>query len=544
MGRHRGNSGWSALAIACSMLLASSTARAQGIRDSGVDTGVDTGVDSGVDTGINATDPKPTSNDPRVRVSCSLAGERCGTGASAPILTCTAAHLTSGAPLAGASAVSVDVCFGQSVLDDAGSNGNPVLEVTSTSSAGVATYRLSDGSSSPPPNGSADRCFLYRLTELPQGLTGTDQLTFVPSIPIQCTAGPSSIVANRAEAASVRAAMRCSDRSEFPTEDELADLTEDRHALCERMHLACRDQHGARLPDTTGLYGGDTAYFNRLVIVFGPDGRLRGSIPASVPEHVPAYALVYHRDNANYRVRVAGCDSPPIRVGSESVSGAARVTLPVFDAPPETQPPSAGTGWTVSFFEINRCAASGSDITVEVSVPGQGTYCDAAIVPARYRTESTTYLAVTVATVFNFGNYWVSGVTPGVGGQPGRVFERQEFVEFRPVAGVLLFPFGIPTSTGTPFFQRFGMGTAIALSTPFTDLNVVTAVSLLPGINVLLGMRVARVNQRLGGGLRDQDEFTDDSSRLPRDDRWEFAPAFSLGISIDQQLVTLITKPR
>jgi hypothetical protein len=181
-------------------------------------------------------------------------------------------------------------------------------------------------------------------------------------------------------------------------------------------------------------------------------------------------------------------------------------------------------------------------VTVRLMLPSQGDYCDAHEEAVRYRTEPITYLGVTVAGMFNFGPRTEAGVTLGLGGNPSRLYQRQEYAEFRPVVGVLVFPAGIPTSTAVPFIQRLGIGTAVEISLPLTDFNVLGALCVLPGINVLAGMRLARFSTFLDQGFMDGDVYVGDSAQAPLVRRWETAPAFSIGVSLDQQVLTALFK--
>jgi hypothetical protein len=271
-----------------------------------------------------------------------------------------------------------------------------------------------------------------------------------------------------------------------------------------------------------------------FIISLGPDGQPTAPIPTHVPEDATVVVVFYRPAVAGYSVDVSGCQPTTVRVQG-SIAEVAKEAVAAFPGAPPPSPPTTLKPYAT---KLGRCSAD-STVTLAVKVPAQGQFCAADSHNISFKTDPTYAITVGIGGSVSAGYFSEVGVTPGIGGAPGTVFERTSNASFDLAATVAWYPWRL-NPYGDFGRRRFFIGTAVPLTWPPSSLNVLAGVALVPGLQLAAGVEFLRHVTVLDDGLHNGSVFNDDSSTLPTHQTWQGHAAFVLNVSLSTSLATSI----
>jgi hypothetical protein len=290
----------------------------------------------------------------------------------------------------------------------------------------------------------------------------------------------------------------------------------------------------------------DTGFLgDKLSVVIGPDGVLRGSLPQSIREDTTIEVIVYRPADARYGTQIAGCETLGVRVQGDVPDAA--LAAPDGAGGPAAAMPDA---WTFDTYELGRCNAD-HDVTVTVTVPdypSAGAGCRKAERATRLRTTPVYAFSIGLGAVVTTGTVSSTGLDEGIGGQPSTAFERRSRPGLRTRVLLGWFPLGLsPTQgifhrdagdTATRIARRLFVGTLIDPEAALSSTSLVVGLQPVTGLTLFAGSELCHREDRLAGGLVNGAVFMDDSSSLPVRPVWTCGPHAILGIAATADLVT------
>lgn len=258
---------------------------------------------------------------------------------------------------------------------------------------------------------------------------------------------------------------------------------------------------------------------NKLVLVFNPDGTLRGRVP-TVREDSEIFAVIYRSSGANeYDFEVSGCKAPTTRILGEKTEKDASSDLAanVADA-----------------HDVGTCSAD-SPVTIKIGVPKQ-TSCSARSESTTVSTSAVYRFAVAAAGTVYIGKEFDISLSSGVGGMQRTVTEEK--VWSPPAVRLLLgwYPLGYAPSDGLSI-RHFMLGTLIDGDDPLDSANIAVGLPLVEGVNVFLGVEPCRNVTRLSRDLASGDVFEDAQDKIPKDKEFSCQPRGYFGLAATTDLV-------
>lgn len=293
--------------------------------------------------------------------------------------------------------------------------------------------------------------------------------------------------------------------------------------------------------DTTMSWYGVHNITDELYVAIGPDGVVRGTLPATIREDAAIVVAVFHPQDQDYDVQITGCGHTTIRTlgTTESAGTGSDASGLRMDALIK----ASKTPYIATLHALGHCSAD-AQVSIVVQVAGSG--CTTKSMTSTFQTSPVYNLTVGYGIGFFQGSHTTVGVDVGAGGQPNTAYAR---TDRRGLSDRLLlgwFPFGYApaldlfehTQGQSPvlnFFRHAFVGTFIDVSNPRDSLNLNLGVEVVQGLSLFAGLDFCEREKQLGGGLKNGSVFSDDSSTLPTTDSFDCSthPYFGVAATID-----------